>query len=144
MASHWCHLARSCSGPGARRLDEGTVRKVESAPAYRSHLLGACVGRSIFGLQVNPRGENTMHFLVSKGWRQCAASIAIGVVVAWAAPALAQKTELLDYTALETDQIKAYEGAFYKTAPDVTIKWVRESTVIITAKVRADKAHPPP
>src|SRR5438445_10192461 len=34
---------------------------------YRSHLLGACVGRSIFGLQVNPQGENTMRFLVSKG-----------------------------------------------------------------------------
>src|SRR5438552_6662431 len=109
---------------------------------YRSHLLGACVGRSIFGLQVNPQGENTMRFLVSKGgWRR-AAGIAMGGALAWAAPALAQKAELLVYTALETDQIKAYEEAFYKAVPDVTIKWVRDSTGVITAKVLAEKANP--
>jgi iron(III) transport system substrate-binding protein len=59
-----------------------------------------------------------------------------------AAPALAQKTELLVYTALETDQIKAYEEAFYKATPDVTIKWVRDSTGVITAKLLAEKANP--
>src|SRR6266487_1022751 len=118
------------------------VRKVESDPAYRSHLLGACVGRSIFGLQVNPRGENTMRFLVSKGWWQCAAGIAMSGALAWAAPALAQKAELLVYTALETDQIKAYEDAFYKAYPDVAIKWVRDSTGVITAKLLAEKANP--
>ena len=41
------------------------------------------------------------------------------VVTGWALallalPAAAQKTELLVYTALETDQIKAYEEAFKK------------------------------
>src|SRR6266700_2872312 len=121
---------------------EGPVRRVDSDPAYRSHLLGACVGRSIFGLQVNPRGENTMRFLVSKGWWQRAAGIAMGGALAWAAPALAQKTELLVYTALETDQIKAYEEAFYKAYPDVGIKWVRDSTGVITAKLLAEKANP--
>jgi iron(III) transport system substrate-binding protein len=63
-------------------------------------------------------------------------------LIALAAPALAQKTELLVYTALETDQIKAYEEAFYRAVPDVTIKWVRDSTGIITAKLLAEKANP--
>jgi len=83
-----------------------------------------------------------MRFLASKYWWQCVASVAIGGAMAWAAPALAQKTELLVYTALETDQIKAYEEAFYKAVPDVTLKWVRDSTGIITAKVLAEKANP--
>src|SRR5881398_2335530 len=54
----------------------------------------------------------------------------------------AQKTDLLVYTALETDQIKAYEDAFYKAYPDVAIKWVRDSTGVITAKLLAEKANP--
>jgi iron(III) transport system substrate-binding protein len=83
-----------------------------------------------------------MHFLASKCWWQRVASVAIGGALAWAPSALAQKTELLVYTALETDQIKAYEEAFYKAVPDVTIKWVRDSTGIITAKVLAEKANP--
>jgi iron(III) transport system substrate-binding protein len=83
-----------------------------------------------------------MRFLASKYWWQCVASVAIGSAMAWAVPAFAQKTELLVYTALETDQIKAYEEAFYKAVPDVTLKWVRDSTGVITAKVLAEKANP--
>jgi len=59
-----------------------------------------------------------------------------------AAPALAQKTELLVYTALETDQIKAYEAAFTKAYPDVELKFTRDSTGVITAKILAEKANP--
>jgi iron(III) transport system substrate-binding protein len=59
-----------------------------------------------------------------------------------AAPALAQKTELLVYTALETDQIKAYEEAFKKANPNIDIKWVRDSTGVITSKLLAEKANP--
>src|SRR2546426_2096113 len=87
-------------------------------------------------------GEGTMHFLASKGWWHGAIGVALGAVMAWAAPALAQKTELLVYTALETDQIKAYEEAFYKAVPDVDVKWVRDSTGVITAKLLAEKANP--
>src|SRR5207302_175125 len=83
-----------------------------------------------------------MRFLASKCWWQRVASVAIGGAMAWTVPALAQKTELLVYTALETDQIKAYEEAFYKAVPDVTLKWVRDSTGVITAKVIAEKANP--
>src|SRR5438128_3204502 len=83
-----------------------------------------------------------MRFLASECWCKRVASVAIGGAMAWTAPALAQKTELLVYTALETDQIKAYEEAFYKAVPDVTLKWVRDSTGVITAKVLAEKANP--
>src|SRR5205807_6470034 len=83
-----------------------------------------------------------MCFLARKCWWQRVASVAILGAMAWAAPALAQKTELLVYKALETDQIKAYEEAFYKANPDISIKWVRDSTGVITAKLLAEKANP--
>jgi len=83
-----------------------------------------------------------MQFVSGKGWtRHASAALALAAgLLSWSA--VAQKTELLVYTALETDQIKAYEEAFYKAVPDVTIKWVRDSTGIITAKVLAEKANP--
>ena len=56
--------------------------------------------------------------------------------------ASAQKTQLLVYTALETDQLKAYQEAFNKVHPDIEIKWVRDSTGVITAKLLAEKANP--
>jgi iron(III) transport system substrate-binding protein len=61
---------------------------------------------------------------------------------AFAAGALAQKTQLLVYTALETDQIKAYQDGFNKSYPDIDLKWVRDSTGVITAKLLAEKANP--
>lgn len=54
----------------------------------------------------------------------------------------AQKTSLTVYTALETDQLKAYEQGFYKAHPDIEIKWVRDSTGVVTAKLIAEKANP--
>jgi iron(III) transport system substrate-binding protein len=62
--------------------------------------------------------------------------------LAFAGVALAQKTQLLVYTALETDQIKAYADGFNKVHPDIEIKWVRDSTGVITAKLLAEKANP--
>lgn len=60
-----------------------------------------------------------------------------------ASAALAQgKTQLLVYTALETDQIKAYQESFNKSYPNIELKFVRDSTGIITAKVLAEKANP--
>jgi iron(III) transport system substrate-binding protein len=57
-------------------------------------------------------------------------------------PASAQKTELLVYTALETDQLKAYSESFNKTNPDIALKFVRDSTGVVTAKLLAEKANP--
>jgi iron(III) transport system substrate-binding protein len=52
------------------------------------------------------------------------------------------ESTLTVYTALEADQIQAYEASFEKANPDVKIKWVRDSTGIITAKLLAEKAAP--
>src|SRR5690606_6759041 len=46
------------------------------------------------------------------------------------------------YTALEADQLKAYQAAFEKENPDIKIQWVRDSTGIITAKLLAEKNNP--
>ena len=56
--------------------------------------------------------------------------------------ASAQKTQLTVYTALETDQLKAYTEGFNKVYPDIELTWVRDSTGIITAKIMAEKAAP--
>lgn len=64
------------------------------------------------------------------------------LALAAALPAHAEKTALNVYTALETDQLKAYQEAFNKVHPDVEIKWTRDSTGIITAKLLAEKARP--
>ena len=64
------------------------------------------------------------------------------LALAAATAAFAQKTQLTVYTALETDQLKAYEAGFTKANPDIEIKWVRDSTGVITAKLLAEKANP--
>lgn len=63
-------------------------------------------------------------------------------VVLGCSHALAQKATLNVYTALETDQLKAYQESFNKSYPDVEIKWTRDSTGIITAKLLAEKSKP--
>jgi len=75
-------------------------------------------------------------------FRKLIAAVAAVVLAAIAGAAGAQKTQLLVYTALETDQLKAYEQGFIKANPGIEIKWVRDSTGIITAKLLAEKANP--
>ncbi len=69
-------------------------------------------------------------------------SLFIAALAAFAAGAFAQKTQLLVYTALETDQLKAYQEAFNKVEPNIEIKWVRDSTGVVIAKLLAEKANP--
>ncbi len=73
-------------------------------------------------------------------WWKTLAAAAVGILAA--APVAAQRTELNVYTALETDQIKAYEEAFKKANPNIDLKWTRDSTGVITAKLLAEKANP--
>jgi iron(III) transport system substrate-binding protein len=69
--------------------------------------------------------------------------LGLAVAAAFAATgAWAQKTELLVYTALETDQLKAYTESFQKTNPNIDLKFVRDSTGVIIAKLLAEKANP--
>ncbi len=71
-----------------------------------------------------------------------AKSVALASLALFAGVTLAQKTQLLVYTALETDQLKAYQEGFNKVEPNIDLKWVRDSTGVITAKLLAEKANP--
>ena len=66
----------------------------------------------------------------------------LAVSVLMASPALAQKTKITVYTALENDQLGPYKEAFEKANPDVEIAWVRDSTGVVTAKILAEKDNP--
>ena len=75
-------------------------------------------------------------------------SLLIGTVVALAAlgllagPATAQKTTLTVYSAVEADDLKKYAARFNEDHPNIEIKWVRDSTGVVTAKLLAEKANP--
>jgi len=51
-------------------------------------------------------------------------------------------TELTVYTAVEAEDLKRYAETFNKDHPDIKIKWVRDSTGIVTAKLLAEKNNP--
>ncbi len=75
--------------------------------------------------------------------RRIATALAAAFCLALVAgPVTAQKTQLTVYTALETDQLKAYQTAFEKANPAIEIVWVRDSTGIVTAKLLAEKSNP--
>lgn len=75
------------------------------------------------------------------GFRKTMMAAVAGLLMVAAAQA-ADKTQLTVYTALETDQLKAYQQAFNRAHPDIEIKWVRDSTGVVTAKLLAEKANP--
>jgi iron(III) transport system substrate-binding protein len=54
----------------------------------------------------------------------------------------AQAEELTVYTAVEADDLTKYAERFNKDHPDIEIRWVRDSTGIITAKLLAEKDNP--
>lgn len=62
------------------------------------------------------------------------AALSLGIAVA--------KTELTVYTALEAEDLKKHAKNFNEEHPDIEIKWVRDSTGIITAKLLAEKNNP--
>lgn len=68
--------------------------------------------------------------------------LALAVALGAAALQAQAATELTVYTALEVEQLKVYKEAFEKQHPDIEIRWVRDSTGIITAKLLAEKDRP--
>ncbi len=52
------------------------------------------------------------------------------------------KTDLLVYTSIEADELAKFKNAFEKDYPDINIKWVRDSTGIMGAKLLAEKDNP--
>jgi iron(III) transport system substrate-binding protein len=75
--------------------------------------------------------------------RRLVTAVAAGVVALGVAGGTAlAKTELLVYTAVEADELAKFKSAIEKAVPDVTIKWVRDSTGIITSKLLAEINNP--
>ena len=56
--------------------------------------------------------------------------------------ACAGAAELVVYTAIETDQLKAYAESHRRFNPDIDLKFVRDSTGAITSRLLAEKARP--
>jgi iron(III) transport system substrate-binding protein len=62
--------------------------------------------------------------------------------IAVAASTARAAEEVLVYTALEDDQVPRYLESFKQQYPNVTVKIVRDSTGVVTAKLLAEKANP--
>jgi iron(III) transport system substrate-binding protein len=71
------------------------------------------------------------------------AALAVAATVGFgsATPAWS-KTELLVYTAVEADELEKFKRAIEQAVPEVEVKWVRDSTGIITSKLAAEKDNP--
>jgi iron(III) transport system substrate-binding protein len=75
--------------------------------------------------------------------KQLAMTMVAAVALFSASTASVQaKTELTVYTAVEAEDLKKYAETFNKAHPDIEIKWVRDSTGIVTAKLLAEKNNP--
>lgn len=67
----------------------------------------------------------------------------LGVALgAWAFSSVASAETLTVYTAVEAEDLKKYAKRFNMENPDIKIKWVRDSTGIVTAKLLAEKNNP--
>lgn len=69
------------------------------------------------------------------------AGMAGATMLAFGQSALAA-TELTVYTAVETEDLARYADMFNQDHPDIKIRWVRDSTGIVTAKLLAEKNNP--
>jgi len=65
-----------------------------------------------------------------------------GVIAALFAVSTASAETLTVYTAVEAEDLKKYAARFNEDYPDIQIKWVRDSTGIVTAKLLAEKNNP--
>jgi iron(III) transport system substrate-binding protein len=74
--------------------------------------------------------------------RIAATAVAVAASITMFGGSVLAKTDLLVYTAVEADELKMFKEAFEKDYPDVNIKWVRDSTGIVTAKLLAEKNNP--
>ena len=84
--------------------------------------------------------------MIRSGWPTMRSVVLVLVVAAalvgLGAAGAAAKTTLTVYTAIEADDLKKYAARFNEDHPDIEIKWVRDSTGVVTAKLLAEKANP--
>ena len=64
------------------------------------------------------------------------------LVLGFGAGGALAKVDLLVYTAIEADELAMFKREFEKDYPDINIKWVRDSTGIVTSKLLAEKNNP--
>jgi len=70
------------------------------------------------------------------------AVVALATLAGQGAARAAPRTPILVYTALEADDLKKYKDAFERDVADVEIRWVRDSTGVVTAKLLAERDNP--
>jgi iron(III) transport system substrate-binding protein len=77
-----------------------------------------------------------------KTLRRLTATAVSAVVGLALSSSIASAVDLTVYTAVEAEDLKKYALRFNEEHPDINIKWVRDSTGIVTAKLLAEKANP--
>ena len=69
--------------------------------------------------------------------------ISVGIIAGCTTPSSAPDVEQITvYTAVEADQLKRYQWELRKAHPELKVKWVRDSTGVITAKLLAEQKNP--
>lgn len=68
-------------------------------------------------------------------------TLALSVATALAVQAVSA-AELTVYTAVESDDLQKYAERFNQAHPDISIRWVRDSTGVMTARLLAEKENP--
>lgn len=71
--------------------------------------------------------------------KKTAIALALGSVFAVQA---VSATELTVYTAVESDDLQKYAERFNQAHPEINIRWVRDSTGVMTARLLAEKDNP--
>lgn len=66
----------------------------------------------------------------------------LGATLLLGASAAAAVTELTVYTAIESDDLQKYAQRFQQANPDIRIRWVRDSTGVMTARLLAERDNP--
>lgn len=70
------------------------------------------------------------------------ANLAVFAIAGACVHGAALAAEITVYTAFEAEDLVRYKTAFEKVHPEVRIRWVRDSTGIVTAKLLAEKDNP--
>jgi iron(III) transport system substrate-binding protein len=71
--------------------------------------------------------------------KKTAVALALGSALAVQA---VSATELTVYTAVESDDLQKYAERFNQAHPEISIRWVRDSTGVMTARLLAEKENP--
>jgi len=82
--------------------------------------------------------------MMKRQMKRAALKPVLGVLAASALAfsATGNAVDLTVYTAVEAEDLKRYAATFNEDHPDINIKWVRDSTGIVTAKLLAEKNNP--